>query len=62
MPRPHGSVLVFRGLHFPEPTAPDWVATRSPKIAGVDDDNVAHAERVLGARIIAIDGVTALLR
>ena len=49
----------FRGLQFPEPDGPlTGFATRIAEDCGVDGDTVAHAERVLGARIIAIDGVT----
>src|SRR5260370_10650738 len=47
----------FRGLQFPEPNGPlTGFATRMAEDCGVDGDTVAHAERVLGARIIAIDG------
>jgi voltage-gated potassium channel Kch len=47
----------FRGLQFPEPDGPlTGFATRIAEDCGVDGDTVAHAERVLGARIIAIDG------
>ena len=49
----------FRGLQFPEPDGPlTGFATRIAEDCGVDGDTVAHAERVLGARIIAIDGKT----
>ena len=49
----------FRGLQFPEPDGPlTGFATRIAENCGVDGDTVAHAERVLGARIISIDGVT----
>jgi Trk K+ transport system NAD-binding subunit len=49
----------FRGLQFPEPDGPlTGFASRIVEDCGVDGDTVAHAERVLGARIIAIDGNT----
>src|SRR5437764_11796373 len=49
----------FRGLQFPEPDGPlPGFATRIAEDCGVHGDTVAHAERVLGARIIAIDGAT----
>jgi voltage-gated potassium channel Kch len=49
----------FRGLQFPEPDGPlTGFATRIAEDHGIDGDSVAHAERVLGARIIAIDGAT----
>jgi Trk K+ transport system NAD-binding subunit len=47
----------FRGLQFPEPDGPlTGFATRIVADCGLDGDTVAHAERVLGARIIAVDG------
>jgi Trk K+ transport system NAD-binding subunit len=49
----------FRGLQFPEPDGPlTGFATRIADGCGVDGDTVAHAERVLGARIVAIDDAT----
>ena len=49
----------FRGLQFPEPDGPlTGFATRVARNCGVSGDTVAQAERVLGARIIAIDGAT----
>jgi voltage-gated potassium channel Kch len=49
----------FRGLQFPEPDGPlTGFATRIAEDCGVDGDTVEHAERVLGARLIAIDGAT----
>jgi hypothetical protein len=40
----------FRGLQFPEPDGPlTGLATRIAEDCRVDGDNVAHAERVLGA-------------
>jgi len=47
----------FRALQFPEPDGPlTGFATRIVADCGLDGDTVAHAERVLGARIIAVDG------
>lgn len=49
----------FRGLQFPEPDGPlTGFATRIAEDCGVDGDTVEHAERVLGARLIAIDGAS----
>src|SRR2546423_2683705 len=49
----------FRGLQFPEPDGPlTGLTTRIAEDCGVDGATAAHAERVLGARIIAIDGNT----
>ena len=49
----------FRGLQFPEPHGPlTGFATRIAEDCGIDGDTVEHAERGLGARIIAIDGTT----
>ena len=49
----------FRGLQFPEPDGPlTGFATRITEDCGIEGDTVAHAERVLGARIIAIDDAT----
>ena len=49
----------FRGLQFPEPDGPlTAFATRIAEDCGVDGGTVEHAERVLGARLIAIDGAT----
>jgi Trk K+ transport system NAD-binding subunit len=49
----------FRGLQFPEPDGPlTGFATRIAEDCGVDGGTVEHAERVLGARVIAIDGAT----
>ncbi|HEX4616884.1 MAG TPA: NAD-binding protein [Stellaceae bacterium] len=49
----------FRGLQFPEPDGPlTGFATRIADDCGVEGGTVEHAERVLGARIIAIDGAT----
>ena len=49
----------FRGLQFPEPNGPlTGFATRAVTDCGLEGDTVTHAERVLGARIIAVDGAT----
>ena len=51
----------FRGLQFPEPDGPlTGFATRIVADCGVDGDTVANAERVLGVRILAVDGATDL--
>lgn len=51
----------FRGLQFPEPDGPlTGFATRLAQHCGVGGDTVAQAERTLGARIIAVAGVTDL--
>ena len=56
MPRPP-SIHPASGLQFPEPDGPlTGFATRIVADCGLDGDTVAHAERVLGARIIAVDG------
>jgi Trk K+ transport system NAD-binding subunit len=47
----------FRGLQFPEPDGPlTGFAARNVADCGLDGETVAHAERVLGARLVAIDG------
>jgi Trk K+ transport system NAD-binding subunit len=49
----------FRGLQFPEPDGPlTGFAARNVANCRLDGETVAHAERVLGARIVAIDGAT----
>jgi len=53
----------FRGLQFPEPDGPlTGFATRDAESCGVGGETVAGAERVLGARILAVDGETELAR
>src|ERR1700757_894338 len=53
----------FRGLQFPEPDGPlTGFATRIAESCGVGDYTVAGAERVLGARILAVDSKTDLAR
>jgi Trk K+ transport system NAD-binding subunit len=53
----------FRGLQFPEPDGPlTGFATRVAESCGVGGETVAGAERVLGARILAVDGKTELAR
>jgi Trk K+ transport system NAD-binding subunit len=53
----------FRGLQFPEPDGPlTGFATRIAKECGIVGDTVAQAERVLGARIIAVGGDTNIPR
>jgi Trk K+ transport system NAD-binding subunit len=47
----------FRGLQFPEPEGPlTGFATRIAADCGLDGETIAHAERALGVRIIAVDG------
>src|SRR5256714_11918404 len=49
----------FRALQFPEPDGPlTGFATRIVADCGLDGDTVAQAEKVLGVRIIAVDGNT----
>jgi Trk K+ transport system NAD-binding subunit len=49
----------FRGLQFPDLDGPlTGFAMRIAEDCGVDGDTVAQAERVLAARIIAVDGTT----
>jgi Trk K+ transport system NAD-binding subunit len=53
----------FRGLQFPEPDGPlTGFATRVVESCGVEGDTITQAERVLAARIIAVDGATDLPR
>ena len=53
----------FRGLQFPERDGPlTGFATRIAESCGVGGETVAGAERVLGARILAVDGKTELAR
>ena len=53
----------FRGLQFPEPGGPlTGFATRIAENCRVTGMTLAHAERVLAARIIAVDGATSLSR
>jgi len=53
----------FRGLQFPEPDGPlTGFTTRIAESCGVGGETVAGAERVLGARILAVDGKTDLAR
>jgi len=53
----------FRGLQFPEPDGPlTGFALRIAGRCGGGGETVAGAERVLGARILAVDGKTELAR
>jgi len=53
----------FRGLQFPERDGPlTGFATRVAESCGVGGETVAGAERVLGARILAVDRKTGLSR
>jgi len=53
----------FRGLQFPEPDGPlTGFASRIAGRCGVGGETVAGAERLLGARILAVDGETGLAR
>ena len=53
----------FRGLQFPELDGPlTGFATRVAESCGVGGETVAGAERVLDARILAIDGTTRFRR
>jgi Trk K+ transport system NAD-binding subunit len=53
----------FRGLQFPERDGPlTGFATRVAESCGVGGETVAGAERVLGARVLAVDGQTAPAR
>ena len=53
----------FRGLQFPERDGPlTGFATRIAESCGVGGETVAGAERVLGARILAVDRKTGLSR
>ena len=53
----------FRGLQFPEPDGPlTGFATRIAESCGVGGETVGDAEQVLGARVLAVDGKTALAR
>jgi voltage-gated potassium channel Kch len=53
----------FRGLQFPERDGPlTGFATRIAEDCGVGGDTIEQAERVLAARIIAVDGDTDFLR
>ena len=53
----------FRGLQFPEPDGPlTGFAVRIAEDCGVAGGTVAHAEQVLGARIIAVDSAIDLSR
>ena len=53
----------FRGLQFPEPDGPlTGFATRIAESCGVGGETVVGAERVLGARILAVDGKTEFAR
>jgi Trk K+ transport system NAD-binding subunit len=53
----------FRGLQFPEPDGPlTGFSTRIAESCGVGGETVAGAERVLGARILAVDSKTDLAR
>jgi hypothetical protein len=47
----------FRGLQFPEPDGPlTGLTTRNAKSCGVAGETLANAERILDARILAVDG------
>src|SRR5262249_49096125 len=49
----------FRGLQFPEPDGPlTGFAIRNVGDCALDGATVAHAERSLGARLVAIGGAT----
>jgi Trk K+ transport system NAD-binding subunit len=49
----------FRGLQFPEPDGPlTGFAVRIAQDCGVAGDTLEQAERILAARIIAVDGAT----
>ena len=49
----------FRGLQFPEPDGPlSGFAVRIAQDCGVAGDTLEQAERILAARIIAVDGAT----
>src|SRR5215470_2753812 len=53
----------FRGLQFPEPDGPlTGFALRIAGRCGGGGETVAGAERLLGARILAVDGETGLTR
>jgi Trk K+ transport system NAD-binding subunit len=53
----------FRGLQFPEPDGPlTGFVTRIAESCGVGGETVAGAERVLGARILAVDSKIDLAR
>jgi Trk K+ transport system NAD-binding subunit len=53
----------FRGLQFPEPDGPlTGFATRIAGSCGVGGETVGDAERVLGVRVLAVDGKTELAR
>ena len=53
----------FRGLQFPEPDGPlTGFATRIAKDCGVGGETVGNAERLLGTRVLAVDGITAPAR
>ena len=53
----------FRGLQFPEPDGPlTGFATRVAEDSGVAGHTIAQAERVLGVRLLAVDGETRLDR
>ena len=53
----------FRGLQFPERDGPlTGFATRVAESCGVGGETVGNAERVLGARVLAVDGKTAIAR
>jgi Trk K+ transport system NAD-binding subunit len=53
----------FRGLQFPEPDGPlTGFATRTAQSSGVGGETVAGAERLLGVRVLAVDGNTEFAR
>ena len=53
----------FRGLQFPERDGPlTGFATRIAESCGVGGETVGSAERVLRARVLAVDGKTAIAR
>jgi Trk K+ transport system NAD-binding subunit len=53
----------YRGLQFPEPDGPlTGFATRVAEHCGVGGETVGDAERLLGARVLAVDGETAPAR
>jgi voltage-gated potassium channel Kch len=53
----------FRGLQFPEPDGPlTGLTTRNAESCGVVGETLADAERILGVRILAVDGEIELNR
>src|SRR6516165_9272818 len=53
----------FRGLQFPEPDGPlTGFATRIAESCGVGGETVVGAERILGVRVLAVNGKTEFAR